>query len=89
MQATVTATLTLTNVPSSTQLDPTLANLITSDLTAYVGGAQPLVTIEPDTSGPDLALNFSAVYPTNSQFSDSVNTGTMQVFQLHHLNPKC
>lgn len=75
----MTATLTLTNVPSSAQLDSSLPDVISSDITAYVGGAQPLVTVMPDTSGPNLALNITAVYPTNSQFTNSGNTGSQQV----------
>ena len=81
IQATVNATLTFTSLPSSTTPDPNLASLVASDVSAYVGGSQPLVDIVVDTSGPNLAINISAVYPTYSQISgaDTVNPASLQV----------
>ncbi len=69
IQATVNATVTFPSLPSSTAPDPHLASLVASDISAYVGGSQPIVGIVVDTSGPDLAVNISSVYPTNSQIS--------------------
>ena len=63
------ATVTFTSLPSSTAPDPNLASLVASDISAYVGGSEPLVGIVVDTSGSDMAVNISAVYPTNSQIS--------------------
>ena len=81
IQATVNATVTFTSLPSSMAPDPNLASLVASDISAYVGGSQPLVGIVLDTSGPDLAINISAVYPTNSQISGAttVNPASLQV----------
>lgn len=75
------ATLTFTSLPSRTALGPSLASLVASDISAYVGGSQPLVAVAVDTSQPDLAVNISAVYPTNSQISGAttVNPGSVQV----------
>ena len=73
--------LTFTSLPSSTAPDPNLASLVASDVSNYVGGSQPLVGVVVDTSGPNLAINISAVYPTNSQVSgaDTVNPASLQV----------
>ena len=75
------ATLTSTGLPSSTAPDPSLASLVASDVSAYVGGSQPLVGVVVDTSGPNLAVNISAVYPANSQISGAttVNSASLQV----------
>ena len=82
IQATVNATLTFTSLPSNTAPDPILAALVASDISAYVGGSQPLVGITVDTSGPDLAVKISAVYPTNSQITgaDTVVPASIEVF---------
>lgn len=40
LQSTVTATVTLTNVPSTAVPDATWADVLASDVTSYVGGAQ-------------------------------------------------
>ena len=81
IQATVNATLTFTSLPSSTAPDPDLASLVASDMSAYVGCSQPLVGVVVDASGPNLAINISAVYPTNSQITGAttVNPASLQV----------
>lgn len=81
IQATVNATLTFTSLPSSTAPNSNLAALVAADISAYVGGSQPLVSVTVDTSGPDLAINISAVYPTNAQISgaDPIVPASLQV----------
>ena len=67
------ATLTFVTLPSSTAPAPNLAELVAADISAYVGGTQPLVGVFVDTSGPNLAVNISAVYPANSQITGASN----------------
>lgn len=83
------ATITLSSVPSSAPPDATWAGVLASDVTAYVSGAQPLVTAVSDASGPDLAINLTAVYPTNSQLGGSTpDAGSLQVCSApFKLNP--
>ena len=74
------ATLTFTSLPSSTPPDPDLAKLAASDISNYLGNSQQLVGVVVDTSGPDLAINISAVCPTNSQITgaDTVDPASLQ-----------
>ncbi|BDA51146.1 hypothetical protein COCOBI_18-0210 [Coccomyxa sp. Obi] len=82
LQSTVTAMITLLKIPSSTPPDATWADVLASDVTAYVGGAARLVTAVSDSSGPNLAINLTVVYPTNSQLSGTPDAGSLQASSL-------
>ena len=79
LQSHVSATITFTTVPSSAALDPSVAGIVASDITAYVGGANPLVMVTPHASGagPHLAIDMVALYPANSQLPGG-NSGSLQ-----------
>jgi hypothetical protein len=42
---------------------------------------QPFVSAVADTFGPKLAINLTAVYPTNSQLSGTADVGSLQVLR--------
>ena len=82
LQSHVSATITFKAIRSTAPLDPGVASIVASDITAYVGGANPLVMATPHASaiGPNLAIDMVALYPANSQLP-SGNSGSIQARQ--------
>ena len=75
--------ITFTTVLSSAPVEPGVAGIVASDITAYVGGANPLVMVTPLAAAtePNLAVNMVALYPANSQLPPG-NSGSLQARRI-------
>lgn len=66
-------------VPASTAVDPSAADTIASDFAAYLGTTSPWITVSPSTTGPTLALSFSALFPANAPSGASADASSLEV----------